>query len=38
MQPTTQTEVHPDCWWGPNGIDALCWADGIPYEFEGGGR
>jgi hypothetical protein len=29
---------HPDVWWGPDGIDALCWADGIPYEFEGGGE
>jgi hypothetical protein len=24
---------EPDCWWGPDGIDAMCWADGIPYEY-----
>jgi hypothetical protein len=23
--------AEPDVWWGPNGIDALTWADGIPY-------
>jgi hypothetical protein len=26
MQPIPQTDVHPDCWWGPDGIDALVWA------------
>jgi len=27
----------PDVWWGSDGIDALFWADGIPYEFDGAG-
>lgn len=28
---------EPDVWWGPEGIDALIWADGVPYENGGGG-
>ena len=35
MQATEQksqvTDFEPDVWWGPNGIDALIWADGQPY-------
>jgi hypothetical protein len=27
-----------ECWWGPDGIDALCFGDGIPYKFEESGR
>lgn len=23
--------VEPDVWWGPDGIDALLWADPPPY-------
>ena len=33
--PTTTREddaVFPDVWWGDEGIDALCWADGPRYE------
>lgn len=28
-------QVDPDVevWWGPNGIDALIWADAEPYVF-----
>lgn len=25
-------ESAPDVWWGPDGIDALIWADPRPYE------
>ena len=31
-------DPEPDVWWGPDGIDAMCWSDGIPYEYEGGGE
>ena len=24
-------EPSSDVWWGPDGIDALLWADGTPY-------
>jgi hypothetical protein len=32
-----QVASHPsdaecDVWWGPDGIDALIWADQVPYE------
>jgi len=35
MQATEQksqaTDFEPDVWWGPDGIDALIWADSQPY-------
>jgi hypothetical protein len=37
-RPASTPICEPDVWWGPDGIDALCWADGIPYEFDGGGE
>lgn len=24
---------EPDTWWGEDGIDALIWADPLPYEY-----
>lgn len=36
-QPQPELVGEPDAWWGPDGIDAMMWADGIPFEWEGGG-
>jgi hypothetical protein len=30
--PFGDAELVPDVWWGTDGIDALIWADPVPYE------
>jgi hypothetical protein len=35
MNPEDYPMLAPECWWSQDGIDALCFGDGIPYEFDG---
>lgn len=38
MAPPDYPRPDAECWWGIDGIDAMCWADGIPYEYQGDER